>query len=44
MSSSGMGRVVALSDDAHPAFPLLTMASPILQGALKDGLEEAVMV
>ena len=27
----------------HPAFPLLTMASPTLQGALKDSFGEAVM-
>ena len=28
----------------HQAFPLLTMVSPTLQGALKYGFEEAVMV
>ena len=31
-----------LFDVVHPAFPLPTMASPALQGALKDGFGEAV--
>ena len=30
-------------DIVHPAFSLLTMMSPILQGALKDGFGEAVV-
>ena len=42
VSSSGMGRDVH-SDVAHPAFPLLTMALPTLQGDLKDGFGEAVV-
>ena len=29
--------------DVHPAFPLPTTASPTLQGALKDGVGEAVV-
>ena len=29
--------------DVHPAFPLFTTASPTLQGAMKDGVGEAVM-
>ena len=37
----GQGR--PLSDVVHPAFPLPTTASPILQGTLKDGFGEAVM-
>ena len=28
----------------HPAFPLLITASPTLQGALKDGFRQAVLV
>ena len=32
-----------LFDVVHPAFPLPTTASPTLQGALKDGLGEAVV-
>ena len=44
MSSSGMGQRCALLDVVHPAFPLPTTASPILQGALKDGFGEAVVV
>ena len=38
----GQGR--PLVDAVHPAFPLPTMALPTLQGALKDGFEEAVVV
>ena len=34
VSSSGMGRDCPPFDIVHPAFPLPTMASPILQGAL----------
>ena len=41
MSSSGKGRDVYL---VHPAFPLPSTASPTLQGALKDGFGEAVVV
>ena len=37
----GQGR--PLVDAVHPAFPLPTTASPNLQGALKDGFEEAVL-
>ena len=33
------GQECPLFDAVHPAFPLPTMASPTLQGALKDGLE-----
>ena len=33
-----------LFDVVHPAFPLPTTASPALQGALKDGFGEAVVV
>ena len=33
------GKGCPLYDVVHPAFPLLTMVSPTLQGALKDGLE-----
>ena len=40
MNSSGMGRDV---DVVHLAFPLLTTASPTLQGTLKDGFGEAVV-
>ena len=29
--------------DVHPAFPLLTTASPTLQGVLKNGFGEAVV-
>ena len=42
MSSIGMGRDVH-SDAVYPAFPQLTTASPILQGAPKDGFGEAVV-
>ena len=40
MSSSGIGRDVHSFDVVHPADPLPTTASPILQGALRDGFEE----
>ena len=43
MSSSGMGRDVH-SAVVHTLFPLLTMVSPILQSALKDGFGQAVVV
>ena len=44
VSSFGMDRDVhSLSDVVHPAFPLLTTASPTLRGALKDGFGEAVV-
>ena len=43
MSSSGMGRDVHF-DVVQSTFPLPTTASPTLQGALKDGFGEAVMV
>ena len=39
----GHGKVSSLFDVVHPAFPLPTTASPILRGALKDGVEEAVV-
>ena len=42
MGSSGMGKDVYF-DVVHPAFPLLTTASPTLQGVLKDGFGEAVV-
>ena len=38
------GQGCPLIDVAYPAFSPLTMASPTLQGALKDGFGEAVMV
>ena len=38
------GQGCPLFDVVHPAFPLLTTASPNPQGALKDGFGEAVMV
>ena len=38
VSSSGK-----VKDVVHQAFPALTTASPMLQGALKDGFVEAVM-
>ena len=38
-----MGRDVHSFDVVHPVFPLLTTASPTLQGALKDGFREAVV-
>ena len=38
VSSSGK-----VKDVVHPAFPALTTASPMFQGALKDGFVEAVM-
>ena len=37
------GQVCSLFDVVHPAFPLLTTASPTLQGALKNGFGEAVV-
>ena len=37
------GQVCPLFDVVHPAFLLLTTASPALQGALKDGFGEAVV-
>ena len=37
------GQVCPLFDVTHPAFPLLFIASPTLQGALKDDFGEAVM-
>ena len=37
------GQMCPLFAVVHPAFPLLTMASPSLQGALKDGFGEAIM-
>ena len=40
VNSSGMCRERPLFDVVHPAFPLLTTASPTLQDALKDGLGE----
>ena len=43
MSSSGVGRDVH-SDVVYPACPLPTTMLPTLQGALKDGFGEAVMV
>ena len=42
VGSSGMGKDVYF-DVVHPAFPLLTTASPTLQGVLKDGFGEAVV-
>ena len=38
---NGQGR--PLFDAVHPAFLLLTTVSPAVQGALKDGLGEAVV-
>ena len=38
------GQGCPLSDVVHPAFPLPTTASPILQGAMKDGFGEAVVM
>ena len=32
-----------LFDVVHPAFPLPTMASPTLQGAVKNGLERVTL-
>ena len=43
MSSSGMSGGRPLFDVAHPAFPLPTTASSILQGAMRDGFREAVV-
>ena len=43
VSSSGMGKRCPLFGVVHPAFPLQTTASPIVQGALKDGFGEAVL-
>ena len=40
-NSSGMSTL--FFDVVHPQFPLLTMASSILEGALKDGFGVAVM-
>ena len=37
------GQGCPLSDVVHPAFPLLSKASPTLQDALKDGFGEAVV-
>ena len=37
------GKGCPLSDIVHPAFPLLTMALPNLQCALKDGFGDAVV-
>ena len=39
----GYGQGCPLFDVVHPAFPLLTTASPTRQGALKGGFEEAVV-
>ena len=38
------GQGCSLCDVVHPAFPLLTMASPIFQGTLKNGFGEVVAV
>ena len=38
------GQGCPLFDVGHPAFPLPTTASPTLQGALKDGFGEALLV
>ena len=43
LGSFGFSRDVSLFDVVHPAFPLPTMASPTLQGALKDGFGEDVL-
>ena len=43
VNRSRMGRDVHSFDVVHPAFPLSTMASSTLQGAMKDGFGEAVM-
>ena len=43
VSSSGTGKDVHSFDVVHPAFLLPTAASPVLQGALKDGFGEAVV-
>ena len=43
VNSSGMGMGCSLSDVVHPAFPLRTTASSGLQGAVKDGVGEAVV-
>ena len=40
-SSSWHGQGCPLFDVVHPAFPVPTTASPILQGVLKDGFGEA---
>ena len=40
---SCMDRDIHWFDVVHPAFPLLTMASPTLQGALKDDFGETVV-
>ena len=37
-------QICSVFDVVHPAFRLLTMALPTIQGALKDGSGEAVMV
>ena len=42
VSRSGMERDVHV-DVVHPAFTLLTVVLPILQGALKNGIGEAVV-
>ena len=44
VNSSGMGRNVQFFDVVHPASPLPTKVSPTLQGAMKDGFGEAVVV
>ena len=38
------GQGCPLFDVVHPAFPLPTTASPTLQGAIKDGSGEAILV
>ena len=38
------GQGCPLFDDVHPVFSLPTMASPTFQGALKDGLGQAVVI
>ena len=43
MNCSGMGRVSTLCF-VHPAFLLPTAASPTVQGALKDGFGETIVV
>ena len=43
MSSSGRGQGCPIIDVINPAFPLPTIASPILQGALKDGFGDSVV-
>ena len=43
MSSSGRGQGCPIIDVINPALPLPTIASPILQGALKDGFGDSVV-